>query len=69
MVVINRKSEKGNYLRHQLQFQIGDRVNTYNHCVGTVIRLDRDNVGDYIVVRLDILPGEFHYDPWELDKI
>ncbi len=69
MGAINRKSETGNYLRRQRQFHVGDRINTNNQCVGTVIRLDRDEVGDYIVVRLDILPGEFDYDPWELEII
>jgi len=69
MVAINRKSQTSNYLRRQRQFHIGDRVNTNNDCLGTVIRLDRDDGGDYIVVRLDILPGEFDYEPWELEII
>jgi len=69
MVAINRKYETGTFLRRQRQFQVGDRVNTNNNCLGTVIRTDRDDVGDYIVVRLDILPGEFDYDAWELEKI
>lgn len=69
MVALNRKFETGTSGRRECLFQIGDRVNTDNCCIGTVIRLDRDEVGDYIVVRLDILPGEFDYDPWELEKI
>jgi len=69
MVAINRKNETATSFRRQRQFQIGDRVNTNNRCLGTVIRIDRDEAGDYIVVRLDILPGEFDYDPWELEKI
>ena len=69
MVAMNRKSETSNYLRRQRKFHIGDRVNTNNDCLGTVIRLDRDDLGEYIVVRLDILPGEFDYEPGELEKI
>ena len=69
MVAINRSSETGTYVRRQYRFQIGDRVMTNNRCLGTVIRIDRDDVEDYIVVRLDILPGEFDYDLWELEKI
>lgn len=68
MVAIIRKSETGSPL-HQRKFQIQDRVMTNNHCLGTVIRLDRDDAGDYIVVSLDIIPGEFDYDPWELEII
>lgn len=63
------ESEKGSSPRRQRQFQIGDRVITSNCRLGTVVRVDRDGVGDYIVVRLDILPSEFTYDPWDLEKI
>ncbi|HEY8908944.1 MAG TPA: hypothetical protein VIM51_01505 [Desulfosporosinus sp.] len=69
MVALNRKSETGTSLRRQRQFQVGDRVSTNNSCLGTVIRIDRDDVGDYVVVRLDILTGDFDYDLWELEKI
>lgn len=60
---------KGFSLRRQPKFQVGDRITTSNNCTGTVVRVDRDEVGDYIVARLDILPGEFAYDPWDLEKI
>jgi len=69
MVAFNRNSETGTSLRRQCQFQIRDRIITNNRCLGTVIRIEHDEVGDYIVVRLDILPGEFDYDPGELEKI
>ena len=69
MFTINRKSETGNPFRHQPQFQVGDRVETCNHCLGTVVRVDRDEIGVFVVARLDILPGEFAYDPWDLEKI
>lgn len=51
---------------HQYQFHVGDRVETYNHCKGTVVRIDIDKNGEFIVVRLDILYTEFAYDPYEL---
>lgn len=69
MLRINSESETGSSLRHQLQFQVGDRIKTCNHCLGTVVRVDRDEIGDFIVARLDVLPGEFAYDPWDLEKI
>ena len=69
MLAINSESEKGSNLRHQHQFQVGDRVETCNHCFGTIVRVDRDEIGIYVVARLDILPGDFAYDPWDLEKI
>ncbi len=69
MLAINRESETGSSLSHQRQFQVGDRVETCNHCLGTVVRVDRDEIGVFIVARLDILPSEFAYDPWDLEKI
>ncbi|TGE36805.1 hypothetical protein E4K67_16985 [Desulfosporosinus fructosivorans] len=69
MQTTKREYETGYSLRRQHQFQVGDRVETCNHCLGTVVRLDRDEVGVFVVARLDILPGEFAYDPWDLEKI
>lgn len=69
MFTRNRKFETGSSYRRKRQFQVGDRVTTSNNCLGTVVRVDRDEVGEYIVARLDILPGEFAYDPWDLEKI
>ena len=69
MVAINRNSETGTSLHRLRQFQSGDRVITNNRCFGTVIRIGRDDSGEFIVVRLDILRGEFDYDPWELEII
>lgn len=69
MQTIKRESETGYSLRRQHQFQVGDRVETCNHCLGTVVRVDRDEIGVFVVARLDILPGEFAYDPWDLEKI
>jgi|GEM_PF-722086 len=69
MLPINRGSERSSSLRHKRQFQVGDRVETCNHCLGIVVRVDRDEIGVFIVAQLDILPGEFAYDPWDLEKI
>lgn len=69
MFAMNRDFESGSSFRTKRKFKVGDRVTTSNRCLGTVIRIDRDEVGEYIVARLDILPGEFAYDPWDLDKI
>ena len=48
---------------------IGDRIITPNCRLGTVIRLDHDTLGDFIVVNLDLLKGEFAYDLWDLEKV
>ncbi|MDR3602278.1 MAG: hypothetical protein P4L49_17635 [Desulfosporosinus sp.] len=56
-------------LRHQYRFQVGDRVETYNHCEGTVVRVDIDESGVSIIVRFETLHGEFVYDPYELRVI
>ncbi|TGE32365.1 hypothetical protein [Desulfosporosinus sp. Sb-LF] len=69
MFTINRDSIPSPFSRRRRKFKVGDRVTTCNNCLGTVVRVDRDEVGDYIVARLDILPGEFAYDPWDLEII
>lgn len=51
------------------RFQVGDRIMTNNCRLGTVVRLDKDELGEYIVVRLDILNGEFAYDYGDLEKL
>ncbi|MDA8226354.1 MAG: hypothetical protein M0T74_01380 [Desulfitobacterium hafniense] len=56
-------------MHKRIKFQIGDRVITNNCRLGTVVRVDRDDLGEYAVVRLDILPGEFAYDPTDLEKL
>ncbi|MDR3585126.1 MAG: hypothetical protein P4L59_07355 [Desulfosporosinus sp.] len=56
-------------LRYQYQFHVGDRVETYNHCEGTVVRVEIDESGVFIIVRFETLNGEFAYDPYELRVI
>lgn len=60
--------QKSSSLRRITQYLVGDRVMTNNCRLGTVVRVDKDELGEYIVVRLDILPGEFAYDSWDLEK-
>lgn len=69
MFVRNREFKTAKSLRRQQQFQVGDRVETCNHCIGTVVRIDRDENGVFIVAQLDIVPREFAYDPNELERI
>ncbi|MCO1600823.1 MULTISPECIES: hypothetical protein [Desulfosporosinus] len=56
-------------LLHQYRFQVGDRVETCSHCIGTVVRIECDEMGVFIIVHLDILPGEFAYDPYDLEIV
>lgn len=63
------ESKKKFFFRNEQLFEVGDRVETCNHCIGTVVRVDRDEIGVFIVVRLDIIPKEFAYDPSDLEKI
>lgn len=65
----NQKVQKAYSPRKTLGFQVGDRVITSNSRLGTVVRLREDEQGEYIVVKLDILAGEFAYDSWDLDKL
>ncbi|AFM40447.1 hypothetical protein Desaci_1428 [Desulfosporosinus acidiphilus SJ4] len=51
------------------QFQVGDHVETYRHCKGTVVRVDNDESGLFIVVRFETVYGEFAYDPYDLKVI
>lgn len=59
----------GSFFRHERQLEVGDRVETCNHCIGTVVRVDCDEIGVFVVARLDIIPGEFAYDPSDLERI
>jgi len=68
VAIIRETGTRPNH-RRQRQFQIGDRVMTCNRRLGNVVRVDRDEIGDYIVACLDIIRGEFAYDPWDLEKI
>lgn len=67
--MVNHDQETGSSYPRKWQFRVGDRVTTSNHRLGTVVRIDYDECGEYIVARLDILPREFAYDPWDLEKI
>lgn len=69
MLAMKRELENTNSPRRRPKFLIGDRVITSNCRLGTVVRTDRDEIGDFIVVQLDILPHEFAYDPWDLEKM
>lgn len=55
--------------RLKRKFEVGDRVVTSNERMGTVVRVKRDNYGAYIVVKLDGLPREFAYEPWDVKKV
>ena len=67
-MIVSKKP--GSFFRNERRkFEVGDRVETCNHCIGTVVRIDCDEIGVFIVARLDILPGEFAYDPYDLTKI
>lgn len=68
-MIIREPEPRSTFRRQQQQFKVGDRIITSNRCLGTVVRLDRDEKGDYIVARLDKIRGEFAYDPWDLEKI
>jgi len=68
--LMSESKKTGSFIRrHDRQFEVGDRVVTCNQTVGTVVRVDRDNNGVFIVVRLDVLPREFAYEPCDLKKI
>lgn len=65
--MINYK--KRGFVRQVRLFEVGDRIMTSTNCIGTVVRVDCDEIGVFIVARLDILPDEFVYDPCDLEKI
>ena len=69
MLAQNPESETSPSLNHQYQFQVGDRVETYRHCKGNVVRVDNDENGVFIVVRFDTLYRELAYDPYDLKVI
>ena len=62
------KTETSTFLQRQKQINLGDRIKTKNHREGTVVRVDRDEKGAFLVVRLDTLPHEFVYELDELVK-
>lgn len=56
-------------MRKPNRFMVGDRVMTSNCRLGTIVRVDKDELGDYCVVVLDIVSGEYAYDFADLEKI
>lgn len=50
------------------KIMVGDPVITENSRLGVVVRLGRDDFGDYIIVKLESAKWEFSYDPWDLAK-
>lgn len=58
----------GQDLRKKQIYRIGDRVQTYNNRKGEIVRIERDEFGEYVVVKLDNLSWEYAYDPWDLIK-
>ena len=69
MLVAQRDKYVPQVPHRQLLFKVGDRVITSNSRLGTVVRLDRDEQGEYVVVSLDLLPKQFAYDPCDLEKV
>lgn len=70
MLAMKYESQRMKTLRKTFTtFQRGDRVITNNSRLGTVVRIDKDDQGEYLVVRLDILSGEFAYDASDLEKV
>jgi hypothetical protein len=69
MLALKRDARSAPIFRTQSRFQVGDRVITCNCRLGTVVRIDKDELGEYVVVRLDILRGEFAYDLWDVEKV
>lgn len=70
MLAMKYESSKATALRKTFTtLQRGDRVITNNSRLGTVVRLDKDDQGEYLVVALDIMPGEFAYDAWDVEKV
>lgn len=70
MLAMKYETPKMNMQRKAITtLQRGDRVITNNSRLGTVVRLNKDDQGEYLVVTLDILPGEFAYDAWDLEKV
>jgi len=69
MLVAQRDKYIPQVPRRQFLFKVGDRVITNNSRLGTVVRLDRDEQGEFVVVSLDLLPKQFAYDPWDLEKV
>lgn len=63
------QEHNSNSLRRTTRFQVGDRVLTSNCRLGTIVRVDKDEFGEYMVVRLDILAGEFAYEYGDLEKL
>lgn len=63
------ESNKYSYIERTPKFKEGDRVITDNQKYGTVVRTEVDELGEYFVVQLDKLAGEYAYDSWDLKKV
>ncbi|KLU63965.1 MULTISPECIES: hypothetical protein [Desulfosporosinus] len=56
-------------LMQDKKFQVGNRVKTNNDHKGTIVRVDRDEMGVFLVVQLDFSTHEFAYDQNELELL
>lgn len=68
-MLTQKREFRSSTFQKRLKFKVGDRIETFNHCRGTVVRPDRDENGDFVVARLDLVPHEFAYDPDDLRVI
>lgn len=69
MLAIKNEQKLYSFKKIVPKFKAGDRVVTTNCRLGTVVRVDRDELGEYIVVHLDVCSGDFAYDAWDLEKV
>ena len=69
MYVAKYESTKTGIPDRFTKFKRGDRVLTYNSKTGTVVRHEKDEAGEYFVVQLDVLSGEYAYDAWDLTRL
>lgn len=69
MYVAKYESAKTGISDRLTKFKRGDRVLTNNSKTGTVVRLKKDELGEYFVVQLDTLSGEYAYDAWDLKRL
>jgi len=47
----------------------GDAVVTQNNRTGKVVKVETDSTGSYVIVKLDVLSGEYAFDIGELRKV
>ena len=70
MLAVRKQSDYSAFQRRYNQFfRTGDRIVTKNRYLGTVVGMERDESGEYVIVKLDSMSGTYAYESTDIEKL